>query len=65
MTRGSNMVLKLDMEKAYDRMSRPFILQMFRVFKFSDKWIFLIQIVIFDPWFSMMVNGVAQGYFRS
>ncbi|KAK9217059.1 hypothetical protein WN943_005684 [Citrus x changshan-huyou] len=42
-TRGNNVVLKLDMAKAYDRMSWPFILQMLRCFGFSERWISLIR----------------------
>lgn len=33
-SRGNNMVLKLDMAKAYDWMSRSFITQMLQCFKF-------------------------------
>lgn len=34
-TRGNNVVLKLDMAKAYDRMSWFFIIQLLRCFRFS------------------------------
>ena len=59
------MVLKLDMTKAYDRMSRSFILQMLWCFKFSDCWISLIKRAIDGPWFSVLVNGVNYGFFQS
>lgn len=64
-TRGNNVVLKLDMEKAYDRMSWPFILQMLRCFGFSERWISLIRRAVYGPWFSVLVNGAIHGYFPS
>ncbi|KAK9208708.1 hypothetical protein WN944_001068 [Citrus x changshan-huyou] len=60
-TRGGNVVLKLDMAKAYDRMSWSFILQMLRCFGFFDRWISLIKRAIYGPWFSILVNGVNHG----
>ncbi|KAH9684879.1 hypothetical protein KPL70_013711 [Citrus sinensis] len=47
------------MTKAYDRMSRSFILQMLWCFRFSDRWISLIKRAIDGPWFSVLVNGVS------
>ncbi|KAH9750075.1 reverse transcriptase domain-containing protein [Citrus sinensis] len=64
-TRGHNVVLKLDMEKAYDRMSWPFILQMLRCFGFSERWISLIRRAVYGPWFSVLVSGAIHGYFQS
>lgn len=61
-TRGGNVVLKLDMAKAYDRMSWSFILQMLRCFGFFDRWISLIKRAIYGPWFSILVNGVNHGF---
>ena len=63
-TRGNNVVLKLDMAKAYDRMSWPFILQKLRCFGLSECWISLIQRAVYDPWFSLLVNGVSHEYFQ-
>ena len=64
-SRGGNVVLKLDMAKAYDRISWTFILQMLRAFGFSEGWISLIRRAIWGPWFSMTVNEVSQGFFQS
>ena len=64
-TRGGNVVLKLDMAKAYDRMSWPFLIHMLRAFDFSEHWLLLIHHSISNSWFSILVNGVAKGFFRS
>ena len=64
-TRGGNVVLKLDMAKAYDRLSWPFLLHMLRAFGFSEHWISLINHAISNSWFSVLVNGVPKGFFRS
>lgn len=63
--RGGNVVLQLDMAKAYDRMSWPFILQILRCFGFSERWVSLIRRAVYGPWFSVLVNVVSHGYFQS
>ncbi|XP_024035536.1 protein FAR1-RELATED SEQUENCE 5-like [Citrus sinensis] len=42
-TQGNNVVLKLDMAKAYNQMSWSFIAQMLRCFGFSEWWVSLIR----------------------
>ncbi|XP_027172427.1 uncharacterized protein LOC113772083 [Coffea eugenioides] len=63
--RGGNVVLKLDMAKAYDRVSWPFLLQVLRRFGFGERWIDMIWRLISNVWFSVMVNGAPQGFFQS
>lgn len=64
-TWGNNVVLKLDMAKAYDKMSWSFIIQMLRSFGFSEQWVSLIRRAIFGPWFSMLFNAVSHSFFQS
>lgn len=49
------MVIKLDMEKAYDRMSREFIYAVFRIFGFSEEWIDIVHRLISNVRYSIMV----------
>lgn len=65
LTWGNNVVLKLDMAKAYDKMSWPFIIKMLRSFGFSEQWVSLIRRAIFGPWFSVLFNAVSHGFFQS
>lgn len=43
---GGNIILKLDMVKAYDRMSWPFITDVLKKFGFNGKWIQIIENLI-------------------
>ncbi|XP_027090440.2 uncharacterized protein [Coffea arabica] len=63
--RGGNVILKLDMMKAYDRVSWPFLLQVMRRFGFSETWIDMIWRLISNVWFSVIVNGLPQGFFKA
>ncbi|XP_071909708.1 uncharacterized protein [Coffea arabica] len=63
--RGGNIVIKLDMMKAYDRVSWPFLLQVLRRFGFSETWIDMMWRLISNIWFSILVNGTPYGFFRS
>ncbi|XP_019241816.1 PREDICTED: uncharacterized protein LOC109221832 [Nicotiana attenuata] len=44
--KGGNIIIKLDMEKAYDRMSWEFINAVMRKFGFSEKWINMTQRIL-------------------
>ncbi|KAL9681261.1 hypothetical protein QQ045_013043 [Rhodiola kirilowii] len=54
---GGNIMLKIDMSKAYDRICWKFILKMLSVFGFSNKWIDLIYRNISNCWYSVLWNG--------
>lgn len=60
-----NMVLKLDMEKAYDRVNWSFLLKVLRHMGFSDKWVKLIENCVSPCWFFVLVNGSPAGFFKS
>lgn len=57
--------LKLDMEKAFDKVKWPFLLSIFKHFGFSDKWIHLINQCISTPTFSILINGSPASFFNS
>ncbi|XP_071926046.1 uncharacterized protein [Coffea arabica] len=63
--RGGNVMLKLDMMKAYDRVSWLFLIQVLRRFGFSEIWIDMIWRLISNVWFSVIVNGLPHGFFKS
>nr|XP_027120471.1 uncharacterized protein LOC113737437 [Coffea arabica] len=64
-SRWGNIVLKLDMAKAYDRVSSLFLLQVLRRFGFSEVWIDMVWRLISNVWFLVIINGVPQGFFKS
>lgn len=63
--RGWNVVLKLDMAKAYDRLSWFALIKVLRAFGFSEAFIDMIYRCISSCWFSVLVNGESCGFFHS
>ena len=63
--RGGNVALKLDMIKAYDRMSWRHIITMLRAFGFGEQFIDMVWRLISNVWFSIIINGTSHGYFKS
>ncbi|XP_043720986.1 uncharacterized protein LOC122668491 [Telopea speciosissima] len=64
-TRGGNVILKLDMAKAYDRMEWSFLYLVLAQFGFADAWIDLIKKIVENCWFSVVWGGAPMGYFKS
>ncbi|XP_042979857.1 uncharacterized protein LOC122310040 [Carya illinoinensis] len=61
---GGNVVLKIDMAKAFDSVDRSFLLQVLKAFGFLDFFCMLIRQCIMNPWFSVVMNGVSKGFFK-
>ncbi|KAL9689838.1 hypothetical protein QQ045_010229 [Rhodiola kirilowii] len=64
-TKGGNIMIKLDMSKAYDRMSWSFILDALRASGCCEKFVDLIFRCISSPWFSIKWDGRRYGHFKS
>lgn len=62
---GGNVVIKLDIAKAYDRVSWDFILAVLRKFGSSKIWIDIIRRSISNNWYSLMINGHIKSFFHS
>ncbi|KAL6536656.1 hypothetical protein OROMI_026237 [Orobanche minor] len=61
----TNTIIKLDMEKAYDRINWNFIFQVMTRFGFSAAWVNFIKSCISNCWFSILVNSQSAGFFKS
>ncbi|KAL0373099.1 UNVERIFIED_CONTAM: hypothetical protein Scaly_0991500 [Sesamum calycinum] len=61
----ANVVFKLDMAKAYDRVSWEFLYQVLQRKGFPQRWIGLVANAISHCWFSVLVNGEHAGFFHS
>ncbi|KAL0329447.1 UNVERIFIED_CONTAM: hypothetical protein Sradi_4931400 [Sesamum radiatum] len=61
----ANVVFKLDMAKAYDRVSWEFLYQVLRRKGFPQRWIGLVANAISHCWFSVLVNSEHAGFFHS
>jgi hypothetical protein len=62
--RGGLMAVKIDMEKAFDRMEWSFILTILSALGFHPTWINWIRAVIKNPKFSILINGSPFGLFH-
>ncbi|KAM3319949.1 hypothetical protein P3S67_007149 [Capsicum chacoense] len=62
---GSNVVIKLDMAKAYDRVSWSYTCLVLRRFGFGDLIIDMIWSTLSNNWYSISVDGTRYGFFHS
>ncbi|WMV41202.1 hypothetical protein MTR67_034587 [Solanum verrucosum] len=62
---GNNVVIKLDMAKAYDRVSWSFICLVLRRFGFGELLIDLVWRIMSNNWYSIIINGHRHGFFHS
>ncbi|XP_075074578.1 uncharacterized protein LOC142162156 [Nicotiana tabacum] len=62
---GPNVAIKLDMIKAYDRLSWMFLSKILRKMGFSEWFISLIFGIVSNNWYSILVNGQPHGFFKS
>ncbi|XP_060182081.1 uncharacterized protein LOC132611714 [Lycium barbarum] len=63
--KGGNMVIKLDMAKAYDKVSWPYLYAVMKRLGFNDHWVNLILKFISNNWYSLVLNGGRFGFFKS
>lgn len=63
--KGGNMVIKLDMKKAYDRLSWSFVTSVLRRFGFSEEWIEMVWMLLSNVWYSIIINGIKRVFFTS
>ncbi|KAL0329326.1 UNVERIFIED_CONTAM: hypothetical protein Sradi_4919300, partial [Sesamum radiatum] len=63
--RKGNLILKLDMSKAYDRVKWKFLYAILEKIGFPTRFIALIRHAIEHCWFTILVNGEASGFFKS
>ncbi|WMV32834.1 hypothetical protein MTR67_026219 [Solanum verrucosum] len=62
---GDNVVIKLDMAKAYDRVSWAFTCIAMRTMGFGEVFIDLVWTIMSNNWYSVIVNGSRHGFFHS
>jgi hypothetical protein len=62
--KGGYIALKVDMEKAFDKMEWSFIDEVLKCFGFSNKWIGWISQRISTLTFSILLNGGSYGFFH-
>ncbi|XP_047253681.1 uncharacterized protein LOC124887809 [Capsicum annuum] len=56
-----NVVIKLDMMKAYDRVECLFLIKVLRKMGFSELFIGMVYRLVENIWYSVLINGQLQG----
>eukprot|EP00253_Pinus_taeda_P011928 PITA_11928 len=59
------MIIKLDMENAFDRVNHHFLREVLRKFGIFNNFISIIMECITHPWTAPLINGRPSSYFRS
>nr|XP_009608433.1 uncharacterized protein LOC104102441 [Nicotiana tomentosiformis] len=62
---GPNIVIKLDVTKAYDRLSWIFLTKILRKIGFAKRFIGWVFGIISNNWYSVLINGQPHGFFKS
>lgn len=62
---GPNVVIKLDMNKAYDRLTWLFLTKVLRKVGFCERFIGIVYGIIVNNWYSVLINGQPYGFFKS
>ena len=57
--------MKIDIEKAFDSVHWPFLLNTLRAFDMPEQFIHWIELCVCTPSFSVQVNGELAGFFQS
>ena len=63
--KGGNVVFKLDMLKAYDRMEWSFLFHVLHRFGFSERFVDLVCRTLNNNGFTIIINGRQSGFFKS
>lgn len=62
---NASIIIKLEMTKAYDRVSLEYLNHVLRLLAFSEDWIDMICRLISNNWYSITKNGTRNGFFKS
>lgn len=63
--KAGNVCIKLDMAKAYDRVHWPLLYAVSDKIGFSRDFVQLIKHCLENVWFSILINGLLAGFFKS
>lgn len=64
-SRGGNIVIKMDLTKAYDRIEWAFLFKVMKDFGFCNNFICMIQRCITNCWYTTSFMGGTDGYYHS
>ncbi|XP_075101724.1 uncharacterized protein LOC142177156 [Nicotiana tabacum] len=62
---GPNVVMKLDMTKAYDKLSWLFLTKVLRKMGFAERFIGMVFGIVSNNWYSILINSQAHAFVKS
>lgn len=62
---GGNIMVKIDMTKAYDKVNWDFLMKVLMAFGFSNQFCRLVEEFFRSSWFSIMMNGTFKEFFQA
>lgn len=62
---NGNVVLKLEMAKAFDRVDCKYLCQVLKSFGFYDNWTDMIWRLLSNNWYSININGGRHRFFKA
>lgn len=62
---GGNVILKIDMANAYDRVSWSYICIVMSKKDFAEGFIDMVWRIMSNNWYSIIINGSRHGFFHS
>lgn len=62
---GDNVIIKLDMAKAYDKVSWSFTCLVLKRMGFGEFFIDMVWRIMSNNWYSIIINGTRHGFFKS
>ena len=63
-SKQGGMILKIDISKAFDKLSWTYIQKMLTAFGFSPTWIRWIMSMIYSTFISILINGIPSRPFK-
>jgi len=63
--RPMGVMMKIDMQKAYDRLDWSFLMAVLKKFGFSDSWCQILFSCVSNCWYSVSVQGELNVFFKS
>ncbi|XP_060195246.1 uncharacterized protein LOC132624493 [Lycium barbarum] len=61
----ANVIIKLDMTKAYDKVSWLFLTRVLVKMGFANGFVDMVWSLLANSWYSILINGQAHGFFHS
>lgn len=63
--KGGNVMINLDMAKAYDKVSWHLLMAVLKRMGFAEFFMDMVYRLLSNVWYSVLINGIRYGFFQS